>query len=661
VNSENLYKVSWSFVKNLLNHVKLAEYNSLLYAERMAQDEFRFANLKEVNAKITADFSKTKKISNMLIGVFFEDINYAADGGLYAELLQNRDFEYSSEDRREWGATTAWKTDNEQWEIDNENPLHPNNPHYVVLQGNETLYNEGWDGIPLIKGEKYDFSVFLRTEKNGKLIVKLIDSEGNTVSNEVSILINSKNWKKYSAVLVPTKTIPNAKLSVINSQFTICADLFSLFPQKTFKNRKNGLRADLAQVIADINPRFVRFPGGCLAHGDGIENMYNWKNSIGKPEERRPDRNIWGYHQTKGLGYFEYFQFCEDIGAEPLPVIAAGVPCQNSRMHHHALAGQQGGIPVDEMNAYIQDILDLIEWANGDKSTKWGKIRADAGHPQSFNLKYICIGNEDLISEVFKKRFEMIYNAITAKHPEITVIGTVGPFFEGSDYEFGWEFATEIGVPMVDEHYYVSPAWMIYNQDYYDHYDRNKAKVYLGEYAAHVTGRANNIESALAEALYLCNIERNGDIVEMTSYAPLLAKEGRTQWNPDLIYFNNTEVKPTVGYYVQQLFGQNRGNEYIESNVSISTGDPKACIRIAYSIVKDSVSGDCIVKLVNLLPVNINIEFQDFIIKDLKIEKTVLTGKPDSKTVKPVTEIINLQENKVMLPEYSFTVLRIKM
>jgi alpha-L-arabinofuranosidase len=324
------------------------------------------------------------------------------------------------------------------------------------------------------------------------------------------------------------------------------------------------------------------------------------------------------------------------------------------------LAGQQGGIPIAEMDAYIQDILDLIEWANGDKTTKWGKVRSDAGHHEPFNLKYICIGNEDLISEVFKERFEMIFNVIKAKHPEITVIGTVGPFYEGSDYDFGWEFASEIGVPMVDEHYYVLPAWMIYNQDFYDNYDRNKPKVYLGEYAAHVTGRANNIESALAEALYLCNIERNGDIVAMTSYAPLLAKEGHTQWNPDLIYFNNTEIKPTVGYYVQQLFGQNSGDEYITATADISTGDPKARARIAYSIVNESQSGDCIIKLVNLLPVNVNMEFQDLQLQNLHIEKTVLTGTPDSKTAKPVVENIYFQENKIVLPGYSFTVLRIK-
>ena len=249
-----------------------------------------------------------------------------------------------------------------------------------------------------------------------------------------------------------------------------------------------------------------------------------------------------------GIGYFEYFQFCEDIGAEPLPVIAAGVPCQNSACIPGKLlsGGQQGGIPMEEMDAYIQDILDLIDYANGDpKKSQWAKLRAESGHPKPFNLKYIGIGNEDLITDVFEERFTLIYDAIKKHHPEITVIGTVGPFYEGTDYEEGWNLADRLNVPMVDEHYYNTPGWFIYNQNYYDKYDRSKSKVYLGEYAAHLPGR---------EALYLTAVERNGDMVLMTSYAPLLAKEGYTQWNPDLIYFNNKEVKPSVGYYTQLLY-----------------------------------------------------------------------------------------------------------
>jgi len=660
-NNENIFKLPHSFVENLINHVELTKYKNQLYSETTAQDGERFANLGKVDVKITLDFANYKKISDKFIGIFFEDINYAADGGLYAELIQNRDFEYSSADRKEWNATTAWKMENGEWAVENKNPLHINNQHYVVLPTGGRLINEGYDGIPLIKGEKYDFSIFARSAeaiRTSTLRIHLI-SENEEILAETILKINSNDWKRYSQVLIPNKTVSNARLAITAESGNVALDVISLFPQKTFKNRKSGLRADLAQALADLKPRFVRFPGGCVAHGQGIENIYHWKNSIGKLEERKPDFNIWGYHQTMGLGYFEYFQFCEDIGAEPLPVLAAGVPCQNSLKHNHALAGQQGGIPMEEMGAYIQDILDLIEWANGNKTTKWGKIRAEAGHPEPFNLKYIGIGNEDLISEVFKERFKMIFNAIQKTHPEITVIGTVGPFYEGSDYEFGWQFASQLDVPVVDEHYYVPPGWMIYNQDFYDNYDRNKPKVYLGEYAAHLPGRPNNLETALAEALHLCNVERNGDIVVMTSYAPLLAKEKHAQWNPDLIYFNNTEIKPTVGYYVQQLFGQNAGDEYIPTFTEISAKDEKVRARIVHSIVKNYEKGEIIIKLVNLLPVEAIVNFQNLNISDIKIEKTVLTGKPDSKTVKPVSETINLQENNISLPAYSFTILKV--
>ena len=669
---ETVFKVSWTFVENLINHAKWVASKNQLYAETTAQDSERFAHLKPVSIKITPDFSKPKKISDKLIGVFFEDINYAADGGLYAELLQNRDFEYSAKDQKEWNATTAWTSVATKrapsLRIDTANPLHPNNPHYLVLEDGQTIVNEGWDGIPLTKGEKYDFSVFAKAEKRGEIIVKLIDNEGNILSNELSINVNSKNWKKYSAVLTANQTLPNAKLSILHFQLStfnfplsICVDLFSLFPQKTFKNRQNGLRADLAQAIADLNPKFIRFPGGCVAHGNGIDNIYHWKESIGRLEERKPDFNLWGYYQTKGLGCFEYFQFCEDIGAEPVPIVAAGVPCQNSKKHNHALAGQQGGIPLGEMDAYIQDILDLIEWANGDaKTTKWGKLRAESGHPAPFRLKYIGIGNEDLISEVFKERFSMIFNAIKQKHPEITLIGTVGPFYEGSDYDEGWRFASGLGVPVVDEHYYVPPGWMLYNHDFYDRYDRSKPQVYLGEYAAHLPGRPNNLETALAEAVLLCNVERNADVVTMTSYAPLLAKERHTQWNPDLIYFNNSEVQPTVGYQVQKLFGNNAGDKYIPATVEIANNNEKVHARFASSILKDTQTGEMIIKLVNLLPVESNIELQGFGNSNLKVEKSVLTGNPNDKTAQSTMENIELQDNKVILPNYSLTILRVK-
>jgi alpha-L-arabinofuranosidase len=644
-----------------------------LWTENAKDDAARFAGLQPVEASIKPDFSGGKKISDLLVGVFFEDINYAADGGLYAELVQNRDFEYDLSDREgrdaNWRHLTAWELTDRKCSlvIDTVSPIHPNNKHYAVLHadGVAGLVNAGFDGIPVKAGEKYRFSLFARSPEaqKGAVSVRLLDKNGETVGEAKTKRIAAE-WKRYELTLVADRTVADARLMIvpqINGRVDL--DMISLFPHNTFKGRKNGLRADLAQAIADIHPRFVRFPGGCVAHGDGLENMYRWKNVIGALEARKPQRNLWGYHQTGGLGYYEYFQFCEDIGAEPLPVVPAGVPCQNSAHHGHPLGGQQGGIPMHEMDDYIQEVLDLVEWANGDAKTRWGKVRAEAGHPKPFNLKYLGIGNEDLISDVFEERFTMIFNAVKAKHPEITVIGTVGPSFEGTDYEEGWKIAAKLGVPMVDEHYYQSPGWFIHNQEYYDRYDRSKAKVYLGEYAAHLPGRPNNIETALAEALHIINLERNGDVVSMASYAPLLAKEGRTQWNPDLIYFNNTEVKPTVGYYVQQLCGQNSGDEYIPAQTCVGNNREDVQKRFACSFVRDTKSGDWIVKLVNLLPVEVksDINLAGFNVTNLEAVKIVLHGNPDDETAKPEHSLLAVSSPlKVDLPAYSFVVVRIK-
>lgn len=667
-------QVPWSVVDGLTRTYERNQYRNSLYGERPVQDKERFAGLKPIKATVTAQPEETKEISDLLMGIFFEDINYSADGGLYAELIQNRDFEYDPSDRegdKNWNSTHSWKLEGENatFTISTSDPIHPNNPHYAVLKTNQpgaALTNTGFDGIALKAGEKYDFSLFARIpegSKSGKLLVRLVDADG-TVQGETTVTVSSRSWKTYKAVLT-AKTSADTRLELRpQSAGEIELDMISLFPQNTFKGRKNGLRADLAQTLADMHPRFVRFPGGCVAHGDGLKNIYHWKNTIGPLEARKPARNLWGYHQSMGLGYYEYFQFCEDIGAEPLPVLAAGVPCQNSACHGDLRGGQQGGIPMSEMGAYIQDILDLIEWANGDaRKTKWGKIRAESGHPKPFNLKYIGIGNEDLITDVFEERFTMIYLAIKEKYPEMIVVGTVGPFNEGTDYVEGWKLADKLGVPMVDEHYYQSPGWFLHNQDFYDKYDRSKkTKVYLGEYATHIPGRRANMETALTEALYLAALERNGDVVHMTSYAPLLAKDGRTQWNPDLIYFNNREVRPTTGYYVQKLYGQNAGDHYIPSQINLDNQDSRVKLRVGSSIVRDSKTGDVIVKLVNLLPVSIETDVRlpgmDGI--QSSATRTVLAGAPEA-TPLPVTDTIEAGTSfKQELPAYSFTVIRLK-
>lgn len=665
-----LHKVAWEVIDRIINAQKLELYKSQLHNERIEDDVVRFADLKPVKADFSIDLNNQKRISDHLMGIFFEDINYAADGGLYAELIQNRGFEYHPHDKKgsdpNWNSFKSWKLEGNAitHRIDTINPIHINNKNYVTLSvtaNGGALLNEGFDGIVVRNGQKYDFSIFTKNIKGdiSSLLVELLDEDSKVIAQQ-TIKSIGKKWQKKALVLQANGAARKGILRIIpQGRGEIALDMVSLFPQETFKNRKNGLRKDLAETIAAIHPRFVRFPGGCVAHGDGIHNIYNWKNTIGALEERKPQRNLWGYHQSVGLGYYEYFQFCEDLGAEPLPVIAAGVPCQNSS---DGGAGQQCGIPLDEMDDYIQDILDLIEYANGDKNTYWGKKRAAAGHPEPFNLKYLGIGNEDLITDIFEERFTLIFNAIKAKYPEIIVIGTAGPFNEGTDYVEGWNIADKLNVPMMDEHYYQTPGWFIYNQDFYDRYDRNKSKVYLGEYAAHLPGRPNNLETALAEAIHLTALERNGDIVEMTSYAPLLAKEGFTQWNPDLIYFNNEEIKPTVGYEVQKLFGEYVGTHYINSTNRIHSTDFKVASRIATSVVWNENNSELILKMVNMLPVTVDviIDTAHLISFDGNVEKTELSDIPSSKTAKPFKSVVDLESlNQLKLQPYSLTVFKL--
>ena len=670
------FKVAYSEVNNLIKAVESVRYWEALNGELARDNETRFRGLKPLEAQIKVDVSDSKKISDKLIGIFFEDINYAADGGLYAELVQNRDFEYSQADvkggNKSWTAQYAWNLEGNggTWQIAVDNPIHQNNAHYALLDvqkpGELTLVNSGYDGIVVRKGEKYDFSMFIRQidGKSGKFDV-LLEQDGKVIA-KTTVAAAKKDWKKVKAVLKADSDADHAVIKIVpKSSGKVAMDMISLFPQKTFKGRENGLRADLAQLLADLKPKFMRFPGGCVAHGDGLHNIYNWKETIGSLESRKPQRNLWGYHQTKGLGYYEYFQFCEDIGCEPLPVLAAGVSCQNSS---DCGAGQQGGIPMEQMPQYIQDVLDLIEWANGDaKTTKWGKLRAEQGHPKPFNLKYIGIGNEDLISKTFAERYLMIIKAVKEKYPEIIVCGTSGPWCDGSDYEAGWRLAKDNHIDMIDEHYYQTPGWFIYHQNYYDQYDRNGSKVYLGEYAAHAPGRPNNIETALCEAMHICNMERNGDVVSMSSYAPLLAKEGHTQWTPDMIYFNNKEVKPTVGYFVQKLCGNYSGDEYMTSTLSVNEGRKGVRERLAVSTVRDSKSGKVYVKMVNLLnhPVKGHLKFDNAEKlfgnnTSLNAKLHLLTGNYDDREARPQTkDIVVTPDFEYELPAYSFSLIEL--
>jgi alpha-N-arabinofuranosidase len=645
---------------------------------------------KEVNGeKTTIEIQGTeqgKPISPDLFGIFFEDLNYAADGGIYAELIQNRSFEYSPAERPDWHPLKFWDIEKRgggdgSVTVAEMRPIHENNPYYALLTVHNPgdgvgVSNNGFDGIPIKVGETYDVSFWAYQAYMGRMwgqddtskpmpVTLRLETKQGELLDEVSIKILGREWRKVSAQFKPTQTVTDARLVLLaHERGCIALDMISLFPEKTFHNRSNGLRADLAQAIADIHPKFIRFPGGCLVHGQGIHRYYDWKESVGPVETRKAQRNLWGYHQTRGFGYFEFFQFCEDIGAKPLPVVTAGVCCQHAGSSPHR--GQEG-LPLDEMPDYIQDVLDLIEWANGPATSKWGKVRAEAGHPEPFGLKYLGVGNEDAITPIFKERFKMIYDVLSEKHPEITVIGTVGPFASGEDYDNGWDFANELKLEMVDEHYYVSPNWFWENLNRYDSYDRNASKVYVGEYAAHDRDRRrNSLRSAIAEAAGLTSFERNGDIVHFSSYAPLFGRRSHTQWHPDLIYFNGTDVFLTPNYYVQQLFGTNSGDTYLQTMIHPVANESM----LAASTVRDSKTGDLIIKIVNGAneSVSLNVEISGLEKKNWRATQTVLTGpsadafNEDSKlpVIKPIISDVTIKPTfDYEAPGNSLTVYRI--
>ncbi len=623
-----------------------------------------------------------KKISTDLFGLFFEDINYSADGGLYAELVQNRSFEYNPAERREWNPFSFWEYITPGFSYgkisaETKSPVHPNNPHYIVLDvehvGHETQFtgisgvgirNSGFDGIVVREGENYNFSLFAQVLSGSSIKVSVsLENRNGEVLALNSVTIDSDAWKKYTATLTAKAACDSASLVVlIQTEGKLALDLVSLFPEKTFENRANGLRADLAQVLADMHPRFIRFPGGCLVHGDGLGNMYRWKNTIGPIEQRKEQRNIWGYHQTAGLGYFEFFQFCEDIGAKPLPVVPAAVSCQNSGGTWRIGGTGQKALPVNELDEYIQEVLDLIEWANGPVTSEWGAKRAAAGHPEPFNLEYVGVGNEDKMTPEFEERFTQIYKAIKEKHPEITVIGTVGPFLEGEDFDKGWEIADKLKLEMVDEHYYTQPDWFLGNQHRYNGYKRNATKVYLGEYASW----GNKLRNAIAESAYLTGLERNGDVVVMASYAPLLAKRNFTQWSTDMIFFDNTRICLTPNYFVQKMFMTNQGDLYFDKIITKAESDTT----IAASCVMDSQSGDIILKMVNagseLKMVKVNLSKFNDVLPEAGL--TILSGAAEAENsfenlqnIVPVHSEFTVQKKfDYEIPPMSLTVIRIK-
>lgn len=651
-----LFNVGSKMVRQIVNEYNSRKADAALSSETMLDDSRRFGSLKTpVSAILNVDTNSVKPISDRLIGVFFEDINHAADGGLYAEMLQNGDFEYTEADHQGWKSATAWQPEN-KIRISTEQPLSPNNAHHAII-GNETFINYGWNGIANT-GAIYTFNIYARSTngKKSKLNVALTDSIGNAIASG-TITIKGSKWAQYG-LRMSTKSKQrhnhgNLQLRISGpKKGEVAIDMASLMPAETYKG--HGLRKDLAEAIAALHPKFVRFPGGCMSHGDGIDNIYHWNHTIGPLKDRRPAKNIWGYHQSRGLGFYEYFQFCEDIGAEPLPVLAAGVPCQNSKPDANGLAGQQGGIAMNDMPTYIDEILNLIEWANGDaKTSPWARLRAEAGHEAPFGLKMIGIGNEDLVSTAFEERYLMICKAIKAKYPQIEVCGTVGPFHApSSDYREGWKIARANRqlFDMVDEHYYESTGWFMHHQDYYDHYDRQGPKVYLGEYAS----RTRTMESALAEALHLCNVERNADVVLMTSYAPLLCHEDYKNWNPNLIYFNNYGITSlTPSYYTQRLFGTHSGDRYIASHLQIVDS---LSYRVAATVVSDSKTGHKYIKVVNALPVELHLRIDGIRLGKHSFSESI-SGLPADKSVSLVSK--KEQDQTVVLPPYTVKAIEI--
>ena len=549
------------------------------------------------------------KIQPTMYGIFFEDINFAADGGLYAELIKNRSFEFDE-------PLTGWKQPNTKTLSPNLDSgfliIHTDasktNKNYaritVLNDKNYLLENEGFRGIGIHQREKYDFSFDLENVSGNikEMKAELIDEKGQSIA-AVNISISGKGWQKYTAVFSPTRTVEKAKLRItFIGNGVVNVDMISLFPQDTWKNRKGGLRKDLVQKLYDLQPGFLRFPGGCIVEGRTLAERYQWKKTIGKVEDRENLINKWNngfahrltpdYWQSFGLGFFEYFQLSEDLGAEPLPILSCGMACQFNTAEL---------VKMEDLDPYVQDALDLIEFANGDITTPWGKVRAEMGHSKPFNLKFIGVGNEQW-GEDYIERYKVFEKAIHAKYPKITIVSGSGPSPDGEFFEYGWKELKKLNAQIVDEHYYNSPEWFLQNAARYDNYDRRGPKVFAGEYAAQSVGvvkpeNKNNWLTALSEAAFMTGLERNADVVTMTSYAPLLAHADGWQWTPDLIWFNNLSSYATPNYYVQKLFSNNKGTDLLKitENGKAVTGQNK----LYSSAVYDEKAKEIIIKIVN--------------------------------------------------------------
>lgn len=631
-----------------------------------------FALAAEPTLTIHAD-KPGAKINPAMWGVFFEDINFGADGGIYAEMVKNRGFEFP-EALMGWTKISPSLAKGELT-IRDDAPFNKANPHYVRLQSEGRapfgISNEGFRRMGVRKGEAYDFSARIRGVEGKPLLrVQLYGGDG-TILDSVDLKDFSGDWQKVSATLRPNATDPKAWLTILmEGKATIDLDFISLFPQNTWKNRPGGMRADMIQALADMHPGFVRFPGGCIVEGSTLDRRYQWKETIGPVEERELLINRWNYefihrptpdyYQSFGLGFFEYFQLCEDIGAQPLPILNCGIACQFN-------SGEL--CPMEDLQSYIQDALDLIEFANGPATSPWGAKRAAMGHPEPFGMKMLGVGNENWDAP-YIERYAKFHQVLKEKHPEIELISSSGPSPDDKRFKFAWEKLRELKADIVDEHCYDKPAWFYGNTRRYDGYDRKGPKVFMGEYAAQSdkvvsTKNVNNLDCALSEAAFLTGLERNADVVRMASYAPLFANTEAWQWTPNMIWVDSLNLSRTPNYFVQQMYSRNRGDAVLPLEMKANPSTVYA------NAVLDDKSGEIILKVVNAgdAPTSVQINLDGVSKVAPEASTTVLSGdmsdvnsvgQPDK--LKPVETKIAVPGKSFPheFPAHSFTVLRVK-
>lgn len=624
--------------------------------------------------KLTVQADKpVAPIASTMWGIFFEDINFGADGGLYAEMVKNRSFEFPTP---MMGWKELKKGGSGKILVVNLADTRPQNPRCLNIKvdaaGNYGLTNEGFRGMG-IKAEAYTFSVWARkVEGDVAMSVELLSSTGKKLASG-TLSGFSGEWKRYELPLMSSDTALKGSMNILFSgKGTVEVDIVSLFPKNTWKNRPGGLRADLVQLLADMKPGFLRFPGGCIVEGKDLSNRYQWKQTVGAVEERKVLMNRWNvefrhkqtpdYFQSFGLGFYEYFLLSEDIGAEPLPILNCGMACQYN-------TGEV--VAMNEMDPYVQDALDLIEFANGAVTTRWGKLRSDMGHPQPFNLKYIGIGNEQW-DEQYVERFALFEKILKKQHSEIKLVAAAGPSADGPRFDYAWKEFRKMNVDLIDEHYYQEPAWFLKNAHRYDNYDRKGPKVFAGEYAAQSRSIAsaenrNNWQCALSEAAFMTGLERNADVVVMSSYAPLFAHVDAWQWTPDLIWFDNLRSYGTPNYYVQKMFAVNKGTHAVP--VAETGAVLKGQDSVYASAVIDRNAKQVIIKIVNASssPVSFALDVQGM--KGLKNEGVmeVLTSEDrlavnsieTPQAISPVEQKITVKGKPVVIKPLSFNVIRI--